>query len=168
MKKILMFLVSCCLVLSASAQQKDPAVSSFFKKLESSRVELDYSFSSTGDRLPVSGSGKMTAQGNSFLIQGDGVTLYCNGKTLVTVDDSSKEVVVENNPFDMSKLSESLKARTSAGKIVSVSVKIDDGTSVNIDIPSYHWLESGELSDFECDLSSFGKDYVVTDLTEGL
>jgi len=156
--------VSFCIATTLPSYSADKEAQAFLAHLKTSRVEMAFKFSSDDESLPVSGSGTLTAQGNCFSIKTDDGRVYCNGKSIVTIDDNSKEVVVEDANLDFSRFVSRLSVKTTNGRVSSASYKIENGKSIVIDIPYVKWLEATSLSDFEFDLSSLDKGYLVTDL----
>lgn len=75
----------------ASAQ----SIESLVPKLATSRIELSYDCL-VGD-ANVHFSGKLTAQGNSYHMTGNGLDIWCDGSTRWTLDTESKEVYIENS-----------------------------------------------------------------------
>lgn len=45
--------------------------------------------------MPVVGSSELLVQKEMYHVKGNGLEVYCNGSTVWTIDDSSKEVVIE-------------------------------------------------------------------------
>ncbi|MBQ3881581.1 MAG: hypothetical protein IJL91_05845 [Bacteroidales bacterium] len=70
-------------------------VESFLQKMNSSLVEFTYSFSTKGN-MTIKGDGKATVQGDSFFVDGNGMEIYCDGKSRWTVDSYSKEAIIED------------------------------------------------------------------------
>ena len=70
-------------------------VESFLQKMNSSLVEFTYSFSTKGN-MTIKGDGKATVQGDCFFVDGNGMEIYCDGKSRWTVDGYSKEAIIED------------------------------------------------------------------------
>ncbi len=83
-----------CVSLSASA--KSSTLRIFIGKVASSSVSFDYTYAATVNSSKMTGSGNVTVQGNSFFMDGDGLEVWCDGKTLWTVDRAAEEAVIEN------------------------------------------------------------------------
>ena len=45
--------------------------------------------------VKMTGSGSVSVQGDSYRMSGDGLEIWCDGRSVCTVDDSAKEVVIE-------------------------------------------------------------------------
>lgn len=86
-------IATLALCWQSSAQNNSPEA--LLEKCRENCVSLDYSFSVRGD-LPVTGSGNALIQGESFRTSGNGMSVYCDGKTRWTVDENAKEVYIEN------------------------------------------------------------------------
>lgn len=80
------------LALGASAQN---VVTDFTATLKGRCAAFSYNYSLSG-KYPVSGSGTVTLQGDSFTMKGDGLEVYCNGRDRWTVDTESEECYIES------------------------------------------------------------------------
>ncbi len=89
--KLLALIIS---VLAAAAPQE--TVRDFLDLASSSRLSFSYEYSARSSASTMTGSGKVTAQGDLFLMEGDGIEVVCDGKTRWTVDRSAGEAVVES------------------------------------------------------------------------
>jgi len=84
----IMILISCC----AYAQQD--VVSKFKEKSSGRMMELTYTYKVNGN-VPMNGSGELKLQGDCFIMKGDGLEIYCDGKTRWTVDTGAEECYIE-------------------------------------------------------------------------
>ncbi len=75
---------------------KSKTLESFVKKVSSSLVSFDYSFTMPTKKAKMTGNGNVKVQGNSFLVDGNGLEIWCDGKTRWTVDRISEEALVES------------------------------------------------------------------------
>lgn len=65
--------------------------------MASSSVTFDYTYRFTPVSGPVlSGAGSVRFQGNSFIMKGNGLEIYCDGKSRWTIDRSAREAVAES------------------------------------------------------------------------
>lgn len=83
------------LLASGVGAWADDALGRFTARVASSRAEFDYSFSAGRDTR-MTGSGRAVIQDDCFLVRGDGLEMYCNGKEIWTVDPDAGEVIVES------------------------------------------------------------------------
>ena len=90
MKKILTFAVALCLAAAAMAQ--NATIDELRKLVETNRVTADYSFLM---QEKISCSGTITVQQPCFKVVGNGLEIYCDGKSRWTVDREAKEVYIE-------------------------------------------------------------------------
>ena len=79
--------------LQASAQG---SLKAFSARLSESRVSFSYSYSLKGGRLPLSGSGSVLAQDACFALEGDGLKTVSDGKSVWSLDEQAKELVIES------------------------------------------------------------------------
>lgn len=68
---------------------------SLVSRMSSSCVSFDYTFTVEG-KLPIKGSGSALVQDKSFMVEGNGLKVLCDGKTRWTLDGTAKEAVVES------------------------------------------------------------------------
>ena len=90
MKKILTFAIALCLAAAAMAQ--NATIDELRKLVETNRVTADYSFLM---QEKISCSGTITVQQPCFKVVGNGLEIYCDGKSGWTVDREAKEVYIE-------------------------------------------------------------------------
>lgn len=58
-------------------------------------VTFSYSFTMRGN-APVRGEGTAILQGNMFIVKGNGMEIWCDGKSRWTADRAAKELIVED------------------------------------------------------------------------
>lgn len=86
------FIACAALLVSATAFADDP-LESLASKVRNNHVSFGYSFNISSDSF--TGSGTAQGEDNCYRISAKGMSLYCDGKSKWTVDESAKEVVVE-------------------------------------------------------------------------
>lgn len=91
MKKFLLLTFALSLTFLAQAQG---ALEDFAGQLTGGEVSFKYSFEVQGD-VPVKGSGTAVLKGNAFHIFGNGLEIWCDGKTRWTIDRGSREAYIE-------------------------------------------------------------------------
>lgn len=94
-RKFISLAFAAILCLTAHAQGGNDALSLFRNHLLSSRAEFSYDFTVHG-KTKVIGSGKAVLQNDCFLVKGNGLEIYCDGKEVWTVDRGNEEVMVES------------------------------------------------------------------------
>lgn len=83
------------LVLPVAAfSQSQDAYKAFCSKLSASMTSFSYTYKVDG-KIPLSGSGNVVLQGDSFSLKGDGIEVFCDSKTRWTVDRAAKEAYAE-------------------------------------------------------------------------
>lgn len=95
-KSVLFLFVFCLNALGTAAQVPHDAVADFISRMDASRVSFDYEYVADGANVPVVGSGHIILQDGAWLLEGDGLRIWCDGKERWTVDVAAGEVVVEN------------------------------------------------------------------------
>lgn len=61
-------------------------------------IEADYEMNL--HEAPIVGASDVIVQGNMYYMKGNGLDVYCNGKSMWTIDDSAMEVVIESCDAD--------------------------------------------------------------------
>jgi len=76
---------------------KSKTLRDFIDKVSSSLVSFDYSYSmkTLKSNSRMTGSGNVKVQGNAFMMDGNGLEIWCDGKTRWTVDRLAEEALVE-------------------------------------------------------------------------
>lgn len=82
--------------MSPASVAKSKTLEAFVSKVSSSLVSFDYSFTMPTKKAKMTGNGNVRVQGNSFLVDGNGLEIWCDGKTRWTVDRISEEALVES------------------------------------------------------------------------
>lgn len=87
-------LLSLCAPAGLQAAGNDP-VKAFADRVAASLVKFGYSYEMIDGDVKMTGSGSVSVQGDSYRMSGDGLEIWCDGRSVCTVDDSAKEVVIE-------------------------------------------------------------------------
>ncbi|MBQ9660267.1 MAG: hypothetical protein IJV37_03245 [Bacteroidales bacterium] len=144
MKKLILIL-ACALLSGLAVRAQQPQLSGLAAHLQTDRISLRYSCVLTQD-TPVHLSGDLLVQGECYRARGNGMEIYCDGKTRWTVDPAAREVYIET----AAGLEELLAWRDSLSELTLTDVR-------------YSPL-SEDLSPFRYDTSSLDADWIVTDL----
>ena len=86
-------------VLSSVAMQPfaQVPINTFRQMFDSGAVFIDMEYDVTVPNTMVTGHSSILIQGDMYHLQGDGLDVYNNGKSVWTVDESAREVVVESS-----------------------------------------------------------------------
>ena len=100
LRMLKMTLTAILLLLSFVAVAQDigaaQSLSRRFSDAErGSCVTFSYSFTVRGN-APVRGEGTAVLQGNMFIVKGNGMEIWCDGKSRWTADRTAKELIVED------------------------------------------------------------------------
>ena len=142
MKKWILILIAL-LPLTAAAQQY--TLDAVAAHLRTDRNSLNYAFT-IAEPAPVQLSGTLLAQGECYRAIGNGMEIYCDGKTRWTVDPESKEVYIET-----------------AEGIEELALWQDNMKELSLTDVRYLPL-SDDLSPFTFDTAALDASWVVTDL----
>ncbi len=93
MKRLSLILTSILLGLSLQAQTNP--VTAFTGTLKGKCATFSYTYSMTG-RMPLTGSGEIRFQNDSFIMKGDDLEIYCDGTTRWTIDTAAEECYIES------------------------------------------------------------------------
>ena len=79
---------------------EDPILDKFITSLSSHAAEFSYEYVIDDGRTKVTGNGTVEMQGDSYIMNGNGIEVYCDGEVRWTVDRTSREVVLESCDAD--------------------------------------------------------------------
>ncbi|HBH09658.1 MAG TPA: hypothetical protein DDX40_09710 [Rikenellaceae bacterium] len=99
MRTITKIFIAAAVALFALPQAsfaKSKTLDAFVSKVSASLVSFDYSFTMPTKKAKMTGNGSVKVQGNSFIVDGNGLEIWCDGKTRWTVDRISEEALVES------------------------------------------------------------------------
>lgn len=84
------------LALPQVTSAKSKTLDAFVGKVSTSLVSFDYSFTMPTKKAKMTGNGSVKVQGTSFIVDGNGLEIWCDGKTRWTIDRISEEALVES------------------------------------------------------------------------
>ncbi len=84
------------LALPQVSLAKSKTLDAFVSKVSASLVSFDYSFSMPTKKATMTGSGSVKVQGTAFVVDGNGLEIWCDGRTRWTIDRISEEALVES------------------------------------------------------------------------
>lgn len=93
MKKIL--ILALFFVTSLLRAQDTSLLDRFQNNLTASCVEVTYSYTTRISGVDAKGNGNLIVQGNKWMMNGNGIEMYCDGKDVWVIDAALKEVVIE-------------------------------------------------------------------------
>ena len=136
------------------------------------RMEAEYQIVMSQTR--IKGHASIEVQGEAYIMKTEGLDVYCDGETVWTIDDDSKEVYIESVSesgqlgLDNALLalldSDSVDCSFSKdGTLQAMSVSLPDGTSVSADVLSFETGNKKSVTSFRPQYE-FGSDWIVTDL----
>ena len=95
-RTIIAFAVASLLAMPQVLSAKSKTLSAFVDKVSVSLVSFDYSFTMPTKKARMTGNGSVKVQGTSFIVDGNGLEIWCDGKTRWTIDRISEEALVES------------------------------------------------------------------------
>lgn len=97
MKKITIFFTVLLYSLTGALYaQNDAVLKSLYQKMSASAVSMDYSYVLKSSGFKTVGNGTVTVQDSAYVMNGSGLQICCDGKTVWTVDQDGKEVLIES------------------------------------------------------------------------
>lgn len=87
-------LLVCAAILPLHAQRGD-AMGKIIDAVNANRVSFSYTYS-FGIETKMTGRGTAVVQGDCFILKGDGLEIYCDGKTAASIDREAKEMIYES------------------------------------------------------------------------
>ena len=82
-------------VAGAVSAQDTALLDKLYSDMSSSCVEMTYTYETEVSGVKAVGEGKLDVQGDMWTMTGNGIQMWCDGKTLWVADPSLKEVVIE-------------------------------------------------------------------------
>ena len=163
MKKILTLLL-----IAFSIPQAQEGVAFLINLVLNNRVSFSYSVSSQdGSKLRMEGTAVI--DGDCYRTNGNGLEIYCDGKTKWTVDRAAKELYIEESEGTREYL-EKVGALEQSFKYLKIGESSVSGTYISGDSYSFSMTSivssplSGSTEGFSFDTSALGGDWVITDL----
>ena len=96
MKRFIISALLSCGLCMAIAAQGTSVLEQLCAKLTGSAAVMDYSYSLTMSGVKSVGEGVLTVQDKSYVMQGNGIKIYCSASTLWIVDASAKEILIDD------------------------------------------------------------------------
>lgn len=96
MKRFIFSALVLCGLCMAAAAQGTSVLEQLCAKLTSNAAVLDYSYSLNMSGVNTVGEGVLTVQDKSYVMQGNGIKIYCNASALWVVDEAAKEVLIDD------------------------------------------------------------------------
>ncbi len=163
--------------ISLACLAQTPA-SRFISAVGSNKLEFNYKISEGVFR----GDGKIVLQGTSFRMKGNGLEVVSDGKSIWTVDEKAREVVVEAvvktvwktigpNVVELAPENEaSFKTLTLTvsdarrPEVTSVLIELPDESKLKVAVSDVKYLPKSKNDIFVLKTDTLAVDYVVTDL----
>ena len=121
-------LVLCGLGMAAAAQGTS-VLEQLCAKLTSNAAVLDYSYSLNMSGVKTVGEGVLTIQDKSYVMQGNGIKIYCDTSTLWVVDEAAKEVLIDDvDQGEDACLANPVLLFTYLNSMFNVGVPVKDGS----------------------------------------
>jgi outer membrane lipoprotein-sorting protein len=94
-------------------------------------VAMDYSYTLTAAGVKSFGEGTLTVQDKSYVMQGNGLRVYCNASSMWVVDEAGKEIMIDNVSQETdSYLSNPALLLTNVYDVFSVSSPVANGETL--------------------------------------
>ena len=97
MRKNIIIAIAAILAAAVPSGAKSKTLSSFIDKVSSSLVSFEYSFTmrTSKSSAKMTGAGDVRVQDNAFVMNGNGLEVWCDGRLRWTVDRLAEEALVE-------------------------------------------------------------------------
>ena len=97
MRKNIIIAIAAILAAAVPSGAKSKTLSSFIDKVSSSLVSFEYSFTmrTAKSSAKMTGAGDVRVQDNAFVMNGNGLEVWCDGRLRWTVDRLAEEALVE-------------------------------------------------------------------------
>lgn len=173
------FLAAAILLLCFLQQAAgDDGASAFRKRIAGHRVDVTVSWQAEMSGKKYAGEGELSWQDGRFRFVNDEVQIYNDGKSLVSVSQAGREVVVQpsgntdflSDPAALAALLGLNPAKSgivmhySGGDLKGADITLRNGSSVTVKVVSLSVGEPSDGSGFFFDVDSLDSSWVVTDL----
>ena len=97
MRKNIIIAIAAILAAAVPSGAKSKTLSSFIDKVSSSLVSFEYSFTmrTAKSSAKMTGAGDVRVQDNAFVMNGNGLEVWCDGRLRWAVDRLAEEALVE-------------------------------------------------------------------------
>ena len=154
--------------------QQDTHLSALRTALAEKCVQLEARYKITMSQTRITGDAVIEVQGDAYVMKTEGMTVYCDGQTIWTVDEEAKEVYIEpvgtsDDMYSDNVLlslinSDSVEFSFNDNGVLShMKVLLPDSTSVSAEVMSFDTCNKKSVTFFQPQ-SEFGTDWVVTDM----
>ena len=131
MKRIIASALVLCGIYMAAFAQDTSALKQLCAKMTENSATLNYSYTLSMSGVKTVGDGVLYVQDQSYVMQGNGLKIYCNGSTVWLVDEAGKEVIIESVSQEAnSYLSNPVLLLANIEAIFSVSAPTSSGSSL--------------------------------------
>ena len=96
MKRIIISTLLLCGLCMTAAAQGTSVLGQLCAKMASSAAVMNYEYTLTSSNVKNLGNGVLTAQQRMYLMQGNGLKIYCNASTVWVVDEEGKEILIDS------------------------------------------------------------------------
>ena len=96
MKRIIASALLLCGLYMATAAQEASLLGQLCAEIADTTVVMDYSYTLTASGVKSLGEGSLTVQDKSYVMQGNGLRIYCNAANMWVVDEAGKEIMIDN------------------------------------------------------------------------
>ena len=96
MKRFIVSALMLCGLYMAAAAQETSLLGQLCAEMADTAVVMDYSYTMTASGVKSLGEGVLTVQDKSYVMQGSGLRIYCNGAAMWVVDEAGKEILIDS------------------------------------------------------------------------
>lgn len=131
MKRIIASALVLCGIYMVATAQGTSSLEQLCAKMAENSATLNYSFTLSVSGVKTVGDGVLYVQDQSYVMQGNGLKIYCNGSTVWLVDEAGKEVMIDSVSQEAdSYLSNPVLLLANIETIFSVSAPTSSGSSL--------------------------------------
>lgn len=149
MKRFIVSALILCGSYMATAAQGPSVLGQLCAEMADTAVVMDYSYTLTASGVKSLGEGLLTVQGKSYVMQGNGLRIYCNSSAMWVVDEAGKEIMIDSVSEEAdSYLSNPALLLTNVYDVFSVSSPVANGGMLTYKLSSKSdcGITSGEVT----------------------
>lgn len=159
-------------ILAVAPMQQPSFLDTLRQQSAEECLSVDYEFAYKVSGVKTIGDGTIDIQGNAYHMQGNGIEMFCDGKSTWVIDEAAGEVVIESadsqdagyvaNPVIMlMNIDDIASSYNLSGNVITL--ELSDGTTLEIKVNSMTPSGIKKTEDFRPPYK-FDSKWIVTDL----
>lgn len=149
MKRMIISALFLCGLYITAAAQGTSVLEQLCAKMTEQAAVMNYSYTMAMSGVKNTGEGSLTVQDNSYVMNGNGLNIWCNGHTLWVMDQPGKEILIDSVSQEAdSYMSNPALLLSRVTSVFNVASPVVSGTSLTYSLTpkSYCGISSGVIT----------------------